>query len=98
MSCEPLQNIDEPSAVSRRIPSTEEDLGPGKTETEAPELTRNWRHSHHVYCDTSRIGKKLKIWRAELESENGRESGFESENVWAGDSWRSRSGEEPWHG
>ena len=41
MSREPLQNIDEPSAVSRRIPSTEEDLGPGKNETEAPESTRN---------------------------------------------------------
>ena len=38
---EPLQKMGEPSAVSRRKPSPEEELGPGKTETEAPESTRN---------------------------------------------------------
>ena len=43
MSREPLQYMGEPSAVSRRKPSTEEELGPGKTETEAPESTRNSR-------------------------------------------------------
>ena len=33
----------EPSAVSRRKPSLKEELGPGKTETEALESTRNSR-------------------------------------------------------
>ena len=39
----PLQTIGEPSAVRRRTPSEESDLGPGSTETEAPESTKNSR-------------------------------------------------------
>ena len=37
----PLHYIGEQSAVSRRTSLTDEDLGPGNTNTEAPELTRN---------------------------------------------------------
>ena len=37
----PLQIIRDPSAVRRRTPLEEVDFGPGKTETEAPESTRN---------------------------------------------------------
>ena len=37
----PLQIIGDPSAVRRRTPSEEVDFGPGNTETEAPESTRN---------------------------------------------------------
>ena len=59
MSREPLQNIDELSAVSRRISSTEEDLGPGKTETEAPELTRNSR-PERTSCTNKRVTRPEK--------------------------------------
>ena len=38
-----LQNIEDPSAVSKRVPSVEDDLGLGNTETEAPESTRKSR-------------------------------------------------------
>ena len=72
MSREPLQNMDEPSAVSRRIPLTEEDLGPGNTETEAPESMRNSR-PERISC-TNRT--------TEPDSENVKENGSESENVW----------------
>ena len=37
----PLQIIRDPSAVRRWTPSEEVDFGPGNTETEAPELTKN---------------------------------------------------------
>ena len=37
----PLQIIGDPSAVRRRTPSEEVDFGPGNTETEAPESTKN---------------------------------------------------------
>ena len=37
----PLQIIGDPSAVRRRTPSEDVDFGPGNTETEAPESTRN---------------------------------------------------------
>ena len=43
MSREPLQNMKDPSAVRKRVPSVEDDLGLGNTETEAPESTRNSR-------------------------------------------------------
>ena len=38
-----MQNIEDPSAVSKQVPSAEDDLGLGNTETEAPESTRNSR-------------------------------------------------------
>ena len=128
---DPLQNIEDTSAVSKRVPSVEDDRGLGNTETEAPESTRNsrlerisctyktklqmnrqdgrrnrfprrnrvlcsWRRSYHACYGTSRIRKKLKNWRTELE--NARESGFEPENVWEAISWRGRSGEKTWRG
>ena len=37
----PLQIIGDPSAVRRLTPSEEVDFGPGNTETEAPESTKN---------------------------------------------------------
>ena len=55
MRQEPLQNIEEPSAVNRWTPSTEEDLGPGNTETEAPESTRNSR-SERISFTNRRVG------------------------------------------
>ena len=41
MMQEPLHTIGVPSAVRRQTPSIEVDVGPGKTETEALESTRN---------------------------------------------------------
>ena len=70
MSCEPLQNIDEPSAVSRRIPSIEEGLGPGKTETEAPESTRNSR-PERISCTNWRVGLENSSWEAATEGPAG---------------------------
>ena len=40
---EPLQNIGEPSVVRRGTPSADKNFGPGNTDTEAPESTKNSR-------------------------------------------------------
>ena len=41
MILEPLHTIEEPSAFRRQTSSSEEALGTGKTDTEAPESTKN---------------------------------------------------------
>ena len=61
MRREPLQNMNEPSAVSRQIPWTEEDLGPGNTETEAPESMRNSR-PERISCTNKRVGLLNMSW------------------------------------
>ena len=43
MMRELLHIISEPAAIRRPTPSTDEDLGPGNTDTEAPESTKNSR-------------------------------------------------------
>ena len=44
----PLQTIKEPSAVRRRTPSEESDVGPGSTETEAPDWPRTPRRREYL--------------------------------------------------
>ena len=49
----PLQTIGEPSAVRRQTSLEESDLGPGNTETEAPESNKNSR-LERISCRNSR--------------------------------------------
>ena len=68
----PLQNIGDPSAVRRRTPSAESDLGPGNTETEAPEWTkisrsdrislRNRREKLHNYMTPKRVSYSAELY------------------------------------
>ena len=61
---DPLHIIGELSAVKRWIPLSEDDLGPGNTETEAPESTRNSRLESIPFTNR----------RVELQSSSGAEA------------------------
>ena len=69
----PLQTIGVPSAVNRRTPSEEVDLGPGKTETEAPESTKNSLSERISFRNRrEKLGFRLGLRLRELVEETGR--------------------------
>ena len=57
----PLQCIGVPSAISSLTPLEDLEAGPGKTETEAPELTR--KSLSDKISGTKEMSSKLLVWQ-----------------------------------
>ena len=70
----PLQIIGDPSAVRRQTLLEEDDFGPGNTETEAPELTRNSLMEQEGI--TAHLGVRLRFRLRECVKETGRLEGI----------------------
>ena len=81
-----LQNIGEPSAVRRQTPLEDKDLGPGNTDTEAPESTKNSGLERIIF-------RKM---RDELQNSSGAETTGGEPEGWAGVSTRRTASFRTW--
>ena len=68
----PLQTIGDPSGVRRQTPLAESDLGPGNTDTEASELTKN------SLCD--RISRRNRREKLQVQVQ-GQDSSWRNQQV-----------------